>query len=230
MSTFKLRNFLVPYNPGSYVLKPENIIINFLWRIIEYLCGVTISRSSINRIKPQFINSITGDVIEIGGFDNFFKSLYKNGKFLNLDLRQGDFIDIVENAENMKSIDDETFSAVICISVLEHTKNPAKIINEMHRILKPGGAVLISLPWIFESHMEPNDYCRFSDSFIYMFDDLFTVESKELTNGYFGTLAHFCQRNFLLRFTVGAIFCLLDISLPDEARWSTEITLILKKI
>jgi SAM-dependent methyltransferase len=229
MSTFSIRNILTPYNPGSYILKPENAIVSFFRRFIEYLCGVTIARSSINRIKPAFIFSMHGDILEIGGFDNFFKPIYKQGKFLNLDIKPGEFIDIVENAEDMKSINDAEFSSVICSSVLEHTHHPEKIINEIHRILKPGGFALITTPWMFESHMEPFDYYRFSNSFYEFSTTTFTTQSIDTTNGYFGVIAHFCQHNIILRISIGGIFLLLDNIFPNKARWSTQTTVILKK-
>jgi SAM-dependent methyltransferase len=229
INTLSPRSLLIPYNPGDYVLKREFAPIWFCRRLVEYACGVTISRSSINRIKPAFIESIDGDVVEIGGFDNFFKSIYKKGSFQNLDLRPGRFVDIVEDAENMQLVSSDSLSAVICISVLEHTQNPSKVVNEIHRVLKPGGYFLMSNPWMFESHMEPYDYCRFSSSFCELLSENFIVESTDRTNGYFGLLAHFCQRNIVLRLSIGIIFLLLDLLLVQNARWSTQITMVLRK-
>jgi SAM-dependent methyltransferase len=223
------RYLIRPYNPGKYILKKEFPPIGFIRNLFEYVCGVTISRSSLNRMKPAFVFSVDGDVLEIGGCDNFFKSLYNKGKYLNLDVVPSQCIDIVENAEDMKSIQDSTFSAVICISVLEHTRHPEKIVAEIYRVLKPGGVAFISNPWMFEAHMEPNDYYRFSDDINDILFDKFIVKQKEFINGYFGLLAHLVQRNILLRLTIGVVFLLLDMLLPKKPRWSTEITIIMEK-
>ncbi len=42
--------------------------------------------------------------------------------------------------------DSESFDAIICIHVLEHVENDRKAIQEFHRVLKPGGWALISVP------------------------------------------------------------------------------------
>jgi SAM-dependent methyltransferase len=217
------------YNSGNYILETENSSFKLLKKFYEYICGVTIARSSINRIKPSFISSLDGDILEIGGFDNFFKDLYKNRKILNLDIQNGPCIDLVEDAENMVSVQDSSFSAVICISVLEHTVHPLNVIDEIHRILKPGGYALISVPWMFESHMEPQDYFRFSPHFICLLEENFTIDSVELTNGYFGLLAHFCQHNLLLRFTIGIVFLMVDFLIKPNSRWSTQVSFVLQK-
>ena len=41
---------------------------------------------------------------------------------------------------------DNYFDYLVCFSVLEHVSFPDKLLNEMLRVLKPGGKVLLSLP------------------------------------------------------------------------------------
>jgi|UniRef100_A0A7V6DR55 SAM-dependent methyltransferase len=57
---------------------------------------------------------------------------------------------------------DQTFDGVLCSQVLEHVDRPERVIQEMSRILKPGGVGLISVPFFYNLHMEPYDYFRFS--------------------------------------------------------------------
>ena len=52
--------------------------------------------------------------------------------------------------------------SIISIDVLEHVPNPDKFIAEMYRVLKPGGNIILSTPFFFYLHEEPNDYFRFS--------------------------------------------------------------------
>jgi ubiquinone/menaquinone biosynthesis C-methylase UbiE len=42
--------------------------------------------------------------------------------------------------------DDDTFDCIVCAEVLEHTLSPFKALNEMHRVLRPGGSLVISVP------------------------------------------------------------------------------------
>ena len=217
------------YKGGAYILDKEGRLLNVLRRFREYLSGVTVARSHVNRVKPQFIAATSGDILEIGGFDDFFKQRYEKGEIVNLDIDDGPCVDVVENAEDMSSVESEFFSAIICISVLEHTLNPTSVLKEMRRVLKPGGLVLLSTPWMFEAHMEPHDYWRFSSHFFSQ-DPNFEIELMESSNGYAGLLAHFCQHNIILRFTIGTILLLSDCFLEKKFKWATQITCVLKKV
>jgi ubiquinone/menaquinone biosynthesis C-methylase UbiE len=50
------------------------------------------------------------------------------------------------NAEEMPIFDDESVDFFFAIHTLEHLLNPEKCVNEMYRILKPNGMVLIEVP------------------------------------------------------------------------------------
>jgi 2-polyprenyl-3-methyl-5-hydroxy-6-metoxy-1,4-benzoquinol methylase len=50
----------------------------------------------------------------------------------------------VENAEEL-GFRDSSFDVVYCYGVLHHTPNPAKIVHEIHRVLRPGGEAYLML-------------------------------------------------------------------------------------
>ena len=57
---------------------------------------------------------------------------------------------------------DNTFDTAICSAVLEHIKEPQLVVNEMYRILKPGGDIYITVPFLQPYHAAPNDYQRWT--------------------------------------------------------------------
>lgn len=68
---------------------------------------------------------------------------------------------------------DNSLDAITCIGVLEHVKNPFKAVEEMHRVLKPGGFCYVSVPFLYYYHPVKdyyNDYWRFTGDGI---DELF---------------------------------------------------------
>ncbi len=51
---------------------------------------------------------------------------------------------------------------VLCTQVLEHTPNPARMMAEMARVLKPGGHLILTAPQEWGLHQEPHDYYRYT--------------------------------------------------------------------
>jgi SAM-dependent methyltransferase len=60
---------------------------------------------------------------------------------------------------------DSTFDAVICSEMLEHVRNPVAVMEEIRRVLKVKGALLISVPFLNRIHGDPYDYGRYTDFF-----------------------------------------------------------------
>jgi len=57
---------------------------------------------------------------------------------------------------------DESFDGVLCSQVLEHVDRPEVVVQEIGRVLKPGGWGIIYVPFFYNAHLEPHDYFRFS--------------------------------------------------------------------
>ena len=57
---------------------------------------------------------------------------------------------------------DHSFDAVVCIAVLEHVENPEQVVAEMFRVLKPGGHLIASVPFLQPEHKVPTDYQRYT--------------------------------------------------------------------
>jgi len=72
-----------------------------------------------------------------------------------------EFIDFHYDIHDLQ-FPEESFDAIVCISVLEHVTHPQKAIEELSRVLKPGGRMFIQLPFHYHYHASPNDYWRVS--------------------------------------------------------------------
>jgi len=57
---------------------------------------------------------------------------------------------------------DDTYDAVVNTQVLEHVPDPLAVLKELHRVLKPGGVLLMSLPLNAPLHGEPWHYFHFT--------------------------------------------------------------------
>ena len=57
---------------------------------------------------------------------------------------------------------DESFDTVFSSQVLEHVPEPAQMVAEIARVLKPDGHLILTAPHIWGIHEEPHDYFRFT--------------------------------------------------------------------
>ncbi len=75
---------------------------------------------------------------------------------------KADGVALIGDIQNLAMIVDAAYDAVLCCEVLEHVPEPSKAIQEMFRILKPGGVALITVPHLSRLHDLPHDYYRFT--------------------------------------------------------------------
>lgn len=57
---------------------------------------------------------------------------------------------------------DNAFNAVLCTEVLEHAVDPVRLAAEMLRVLKPGGMLILTVPYSARVHHAPWDFTRFT--------------------------------------------------------------------
>lgn len=65
--------------------------------------------------------------------------------------------------ENSDIIEDQRYDMTICTEVLEHTNDPIRAIEELTRITKIGGTLIISTPYNFRIHGPLYDNFRISE-------------------------------------------------------------------
>lgn len=75
------------------------------------------------------------------------------------------------------------FALAICCSVLEHTPRPWVMAKNITRLLRVGGMLCMSVPWVWRYHAYPDDYYRFSFRAIpVLFDELAWGDAHYSTN------------------------------------------------
>jgi len=69
--------------------------------------------------------------------------------------------DVRAHAEELP-FEDGSFDLVLCVQVLEHVDDPARVVGELHRVVRPGGRVLASTHGTYVYHPDPGDHWRWT--------------------------------------------------------------------
>ena len=78
---------------------------------------------------------------------------------INLDIFPFKNVDIVADAARLP-FKDNSLHMLISESTLEHARNAEEVIREMRRVVRPGGFIYISIPFVMPFHASPNDFMR----------------------------------------------------------------------
>ena len=78
-----------------------------------------------------------------------------------LDIRAASGIAVIGDVQAL-GIASGAFDVVLCTEVLEHLPEPQQAIDEIFRVLRPGGDLLLTTRFLFPIHDAPHDYFRFT--------------------------------------------------------------------
>lgn len=101
----------------------------------------------------------------------------------------------------------EVYDSVICMGLLEHMKEPAKLIEKCYRALKPGGKVYIAASSVFSIHRGPENYFHVTHYGARVLMEKFDWSDLDIraSCGPFRTLGILCQR-ILLQSRINILF------------------------
>ncbi|MEO6716236.1 MAG: class I SAM-dependent methyltransferase [Novosphingobium sp.] len=112
---------------------------------------------------------LTGKLLDVGCGQMPFRHLLPPGtNYTGIDIPDagrfgmGKHADIVEFDGTTIPFPDNHFDTVMCTEVLEHAVQPEALIAEMHRVLRPGGSLVLTVPFAARVHHVPYDFHRFT--------------------------------------------------------------------
>ncbi len=135
-------------------------------------------------------------VLDAGAGECRYAGLFAAHRYLALDNAVGDAawnysrLDLRGDLESLP-LAAATFDAALSVVVLEHTREPMKVLREIARVLRPGGRLFLVVPQEWEVHQAPHDYFRYTR---YGLDHLlagsgFRVRRLEAVGGFFWLMA-----------------------------------------
>lgn len=124
------------------------------------------ARRELWRHISDLAPAVRGRTLDVGCGQKPYSSLFQTTEYIGMEIdtpqnRQDKRADVFYDGKSFP-FDAERFDSAIIFQVLEHVFNPDEFLAEVHRVLAPGGALLLTIPFVWDEHEQPFDYARYS--------------------------------------------------------------------
>lgn len=145
---------------------------------------------SYDRMKFYLDTYLTGRkreellVLDYGSHDRngTYRDLIKfPWRYVGADIEPGPNVDVVVLPDGSMPVQSNLYHAVLCGQVLEHVRNPFRVMQEIARVAAPQGWVFAVAPAVWRVHRYPVDTFRYNpDGMIALFEEagLVPIEAK----------------------------------------------------
>lgn len=132
--------------------------------IKQVLQGKTIYRILFNKKVQAYCGTIEGRALDLagGGKSSYYPYLSKRLSITRTNFYAGEGIDQVVDLEKPLPFTDESFDHIFLFNAIYIIKDPRMLLAEIKRVLKKGGTLYLSSPFVANEMPEPHDYVRFT--------------------------------------------------------------------
>jgi SAM-dependent methyltransferase len=132
----------------------------------EFVEAAPLERTSIYRFVAEQARllALGARVIDIGAGEAPYRELFSNQDYVTLDRAETPHsgqVDLHGDADSIPA-EDGSFDVVLCTQVLEHVREPLGALCEFHRVLRPSGVMIATVPFLWEEHEVPFDFYRYT--------------------------------------------------------------------
>jgi len=158
---------------------------------MDLFIGRDVIKHSLKYVKGSTLDYGSG----IGKYRNYIEPIAE--KYSTFDYSPQSGADILGQAQS-SPYEDCSFDTLFCTQVLEHVEAPWKVVNEMFRILRPGGYCIVTAPFCIPYHEDPQDLFRYTRQGLcwLLKDSGFEIIESGAYGGFFVTISEFVRFSF----------------------------------
>lgn len=137
---------------GGLILRP--------WHF-QWLSRYWLNRS-LCKMLPVIGQTEAVKILDVGCGDKPYRSWFGPNvtQYIGIDIFQGKVVDVVVSETMCFPFQDQSFDVVFSTQSIEHMKQPDLTLKEMDRVLKMGGKLILSMPFLYNEHGSPHDFRR----------------------------------------------------------------------
>ncbi len=124
-------------------------------------------RQALGQAIVRHSDELHGTMLDFGCGTAPYRHLFKIDRYLGLEIDAPGYplkhahSTLLYSGDRIP-LEDESVDSILMTEVLEHVFNPAQVLSEFRRVLRPGGVVLVTCPFAWPLHEEPYDYARYT--------------------------------------------------------------------
>jgi len=124
------------------------------------------ARKGLHRNIREIGHQVQGKTLDVGCGRKPYRDIFRSTNYIGLE------IDSPETRRNSRAdvfypggffpFEDNEFDSVVTNQVFEHVFQPVEFLREIRRVLRPGGILLLTVPFVWDEHEQPRDYARYT--------------------------------------------------------------------
>ncbi|MBI5382480.1 MAG: methyltransferase domain-containing protein [Opitutae bacterium] len=124
------------------------------------------ARRGLRAELAAFLPHLRGEVLDVGCGSKPYAEMVSAARYVGLEIdqpatRARGFADAFYDGTSFPFADG-SFDGVLCSQVLEHVFAPEAFVAELRRVLRPGGSLVLAVPFAWDEHEQPRDFARYS--------------------------------------------------------------------
>jgi SAM-dependent methyltransferase len=129
----------------------------------EVWAGKTLARTYMNWELARRVR-LAGSVLDLGAGDrpSYWRFIARPTRLTLVDIDINARPSLVASLETGLPLASERFDAVLAFNVFEHIYRSAALARETHRVLRRGGRLYCSVPFLVPIHADPYDFFRYT--------------------------------------------------------------------
>ena len=125
-----------------------------------------LARRGLHRELCALLPQLSGTVIDVGCGRKPYRDLVPATRYVGLDIdtpvtRALAAADQFYDGRTLP-LADASCDGALCSQVLEHVFTPEEFLRELARVLRPGGLLVLTVPFAWDEHEQPHDFARYS--------------------------------------------------------------------
>jgi SAM-dependent methyltransferase len=124
-------------------------------------------RTGLKEGVLKFAPQLSGRMMDFGCGSKPYRIAFNVTEYIGVDYENpghphtNEQIDVFYDGKSIP-FPDGHFDSILCSEVFEHIFNLKEILRELYRVLKPGGKMLITCPFVWNEHEVPHDFARYT--------------------------------------------------------------------